>query len=421
MGIHLLVLVHGVWGTVKHFDYICTQLEAAGAIIDCLDEVPEVGEDEEQLVVYRARSNQGYFTYDGIDVCGTRVADEVCAEITRLKAVTRLSIMGYSLGGIISRFAVGVLDRRGVFDQVEPCNFTTFGTPHVGVVVLGNRWTARSFNNIGAKSMSVTSRQLFLRDTYLHGMSLLEYMADPSMRFAQALGRFRHLSLYANVVNDHRCEWYTSAIDASDPYAGRSPLLKGPYVEGYKPVVLDIARAPLFREDDGSALASKSLMVRLGNYAVAAFKLAVVTPLWFVCFLTNATFQNVTSTYRRSRFMRAGLLEEDLAIERKKMSRRSSFSEALKDQSESVTEMLEEGADDVVESMYKAVTASSELELDEKQQRIVKSLNSLPWQKFPVHITQHHHSHAAIIVRYRHKGFEEGKIVVKHWIDSLYS
>jgi hypothetical protein len=58
------------------------------------------------------------------------------------------------------------------------------------------------------------------------------------------------------------------------------------------------------------------------------------------------------------------------------------------------------------------------LALTPSQFAIIDSLNSLGFRKYPVYIHNHRHSHAAIIVRMPKKGFEEGRIVVKHWLDA---
>eukprot|EP00955_Chlamydomonas_euryale_P049473 354264-Chlamydomonas_euryale.AAC.2 len=51
--------------------------------------------------------------------------------------VTKLSFIGYSLGGLISRYAVGILYARGWLaggsgGGVEPVNFVTVAAPHIG-------------------------------------------------------------------------------------------------------------------------------------------------------------------------------------------------------------------------------------------------------------------------------------------------
>ena len=81
-----------------------------------------------------AKSNSGNFTYDGIELGGERVCQEIEEEIETLaragQKVTRLSLVGYSLGGLVARYAVGLLDNTGLFKDIQPVvcppSYTTF-------------------------------------------------------------------------------------------------------------------------------------------------------------------------------------------------------------------------------------------------------------------------------------------------------
>jgi Putative serine esterase (DUF676) len=48
-------------------------------------------------------------------------------------AVKYISFVGHSFGGLVSRYAIGILFGQGFFDRIKPMNFTTFATPHLGV------------------------------------------------------------------------------------------------------------------------------------------------------------------------------------------------------------------------------------------------------------------------------------------------
>lgn len=71
-----------------------------------------------------AKSNSGNFTYDGIELGGERVCQEIEEEIQKLagegQKVTRLSLVGYSLGGLVARYAIGLLDSKGLFKDIQP-------------------------------------------------------------------------------------------------------------------------------------------------------------------------------------------------------------------------------------------------------------------------------------------------------------
>lgn len=57
------------------------------------------------------------------------------------------------------------------------------------------------------------------------------------------------------------------------------------------------------------------------------------------------------------------------------------------------------------------------LALADYQFRMISGLDSVGWRKYPVYIHKVMHSHAAIIVRVEKPGFDEGKIVLRHWLD----
>jgi hypothetical protein len=58
------------------------------------------------------------------------------------------------------------------------------------------------------------------------------------------------------------------------------------------------------------------------------------------------------------------------------------------------------------------------LALTPMQFAMIKALDDVGFRKFPVHIHKNSHSHAAIIVRSPRPAFEEGKVVVRHWLEN---
>jgi hypothetical protein len=84
----------------------------------------------EDLYLLLAKRNSGSFTYDGIERGGERVCAEIEEEMRLIEErggkITKLSIVGYSLGGLVSRYAVGLLHAKGILDTVEcMVRFTT--------------------------------------------------------------------------------------------------------------------------------------------------------------------------------------------------------------------------------------------------------------------------------------------------------
>ena len=81
-------------------------------------------EKHPKLHILVAKSNSGNFTYDGIELGGERLCCEIEDEIQNLAAaghrITKVSIAGYSLGGLVARYAIGLLDSYGFFEDIQP-------------------------------------------------------------------------------------------------------------------------------------------------------------------------------------------------------------------------------------------------------------------------------------------------------------
>ena len=115
-------------------------------------------------------------------MCALRANEEIDNYITALspQCVTRFSIVGYSMGGLIARYAIGALHSRSpsFFDNVEPVNFTTFASPAIGIPTFPTV-ISKVFNYCGARLLSRTGEQIYAADDYLAGKSLIEIMAQP--------------------------------------------------------------------------------------------------------------------------------------------------------------------------------------------------------------------------------------------------
>ena len=77
----------------------------------------------DELRLLFAKRNSGSFTYDGIEKGGERICAEIEEELSKAAdegvKITKLSIIGYSLGGLVCRYAVGLLYAKGILDQVK--------------------------------------------------------------------------------------------------------------------------------------------------------------------------------------------------------------------------------------------------------------------------------------------------------------
>lgn len=147
-----------LWGNPKHLSYIASSLRS------------EIPEDKLEILV--AARNSGSFTYDGIELGGERVTQEIEQKIEELarrgQVIRKLSIAGYSLGGLVARYAIGLLYHKGYFEdgKIEPVNFTTFVTPHLGVRTPLLGFHNHLWNVLGARTLSMSGRQLFMIDSF---------------------------------------------------------------------------------------------------------------------------------------------------------------------------------------------------------------------------------------------------------------
>uniref|UniRef100_A0A0B7K6J0 DUF676 domain-containing protein n=1 Tax=Bionectria ochroleuca TaxID=29856 RepID=A0A0B7K6J0_BIOOC len=421
---HLCVLVHGLWGNPEHMRNIARSLRAK--------------HDPDSLYLLLTKRNSGSFTYDGIERGGERVCAEIEEEMKAIESnggkITKLSVVGYSLGGLVSRYAVGLLYAKGILDKVECMNFTTFASPHLGVRTPLKGWHNHIWNVLGARTLSMSGRQLFTIDDFRGtGRPLLSVLADPSSIFMSGLRKFKRRTLYNNVVNDRSAVYYTTGIHKTDPFTNLENI-KVKYVKGYENVILDPVnpvtphlkpRAPL---SVSSITESGMVWLRSVPFLLAV---AVVVPIGVVGYLLNSVVQNVRSAGRIKQHEsgEGGINVEDyrfpLLIKEIREEMEHAFETLNSSQNQ---EYLASGDEDnagmAVEQRTRmarerrlSLPAQPTLALTPAQFEMVDGLNSLGWRKYAVWIHKARHSHAVIILRMERKGFDEGHIVLKHFVD----
>lgn len=261
---------------------------------------------------------KGYKTIDGIDVCGLRVAHEIMDQIKNLNKegrVTKFSIVGYSLGGLISRYSIGILYHQNYFQTIKPVNFITFCTPHVGVLTPGSNITVKIFNTLVPALLSLSGRQMFLKDLSGKQGPLLSLMASPNSVFYKALSAFKQRSLYANAINDKRTSWWTAGISVVDPFIHideSSSLndLNYSYIEGFEPIVLDssaeiiISNRKINSDEKKSEIIASNFWERKWRWVVVAFNLLFFAPLWVLWFILSGMMESFKSHRRISTTLR---------------------------------------------------------------------------------------------------------------------
>ncbi|XP_031129926.1 putative lipase YDR444W [Ipomoea triloba] len=261
---HLLVLVHGILASTSDWTYAQAELKR------------RLGR---KFLIYASSCNTYTKTFTGIDGAGKRLADEVRLVVEKAESLKKISFIAHSLGGLIARYAVAVLytpnissnqsqdmvassaangkpvcsSNKGLIAGLEPINFITLATPHLGV--RGNKQLPFLFGVLILEKLAApmapffigrTGRQLFLTDGKPNMPPLLLRMASDCEdgKFISALGAFTCRAIYANVSYDHIVGWRTSSIRRETEL--RKPPKRS--LVGYKHVV-DVEYCPPVSSD----------------------------------------------------------------------------------------------------------------------------------------------------------------------------
>jgi len=428
---HLCVLIHGLWGKPLHLNHVKETLEKAYP--------------DGRLYVFAPTSNSENYTYDGIEVGGERVTNEIEEKIAELKSagakLKKISVTGYSLGGLVARYAIGLLHKNGVFEKLEPTNFTTFATPHLGVRAPSVGFGGQFWNTLGSRTLSTSGAQMFLTDSFREtGKPLLSILADPNSIFIQGLRLFKHKSAYANTINDRSVPYFTSCISRVDPFVDLDAIDLNylPGQEEGKEVILDPNEPVSLKKSPDTALTLYERSSRTLSSVPFYAALTVLLPIGATFFLINAGVQSYRSSSRRTLHeagkggfsttrYRIPLLEEaqamhDRAVERITTQQEESYLPTPPAEPASRSTSASSSSVDLADEKALARKQSAKeklpfpiLALTEGQFGMIDSLNDVGLIKYPVHIQKVRHTHAAIVVRSDRESFAEGRVVCSHW------
>ena len=402
---------------------------------------------KDRLHILVAKSNSSSLTYDGIETGAERVTQEIEETINKLEEdgskIRKISMVGYSLGGLVARYAIGLLHSNGWFDRLEPVNFTTFATPHLGVrtPILG--YQSHVWNLLGSRTLSMSGRQLFGIDTFRDtGRPLLCVLADASSIFIQALSRFKYRTLYANIINDRSAPYYTTFITKIDPYIDLNAIEIN-YIKGYAPNIIDSSNPVSLKPEAPTptvlaqiAGTGQSILNNAPFYAA----MTLLVPIGATAFLINAGIQSVRSQNRIKQHesgqagVGLGNYRIPLMIENARSAVEGTFSmngnpeyhaagiDATSDSSSDSQDEKSQSNGERAKAKLKRVPSSAQpkfpaLNLSPDQLGMIDALDQVGWKKNAVHIHNVRHTHAAIVVRMNHERFKEGKLVIKHWLD----
>lgn len=224
---HLVIMVNGLVGSAEDWRFAAEQF---------VKKLPN------EVIVHRSECNTSTLTFDGVDLMGERLAEEVQSVVKRRGGIQKISFVAHSLGGLVARYAIGRLyepitkkdhpaDAKEQFDKdsclegriagLEPMNFITFASPHLGSrghrqipFLCGLPFLERRASETAHLIVGRTGKHLFLTDNDEGNLPLLLRMVDDcdDIKFRSALRSFKRRVAYANANYDHIVGWRTSSI-----------------------------------------------------------------------------------------------------------------------------------------------------------------------------------------------------------------
>lgn len=207
-GRELLVLIHGLQGAPGDFNYVVDTLKNTHA------------SKQGNLVVHVPSVNVDR-TDDGIENGGKRLVLDIQRVIReeeeKGRKLEKLSLLGFSLGGIYARYVAAALYQKdGTLYGLKAGIIILVASPLLGVRNFGfYRFIPDTLCN--AVKLNDTVRELMISDTNQMLLRMTEDNPDDEMGFdfICALRAFEDRVLYANLRNDFMVNYGTAALDTS--------------------------------------------------------------------------------------------------------------------------------------------------------------------------------------------------------------
>ena len=448
---HLFVLIHGLWGTPVHMESLKQSFE------DSLD-------PKENAVFLLPSKNAKFKTFDGIEILGYRVLLEVCQFIQKYneenenegsgKQIRRISIVGYSLGGLVARFIVGKMftECKEYFAGIKPVLFLTMASPHVGIKFFNPQHSVmRAITNpiltfLGSNALGKSGRELFITNSYNDTLIRLS-----SGEFIDGLAQFKFRAVCANVKNDRTVAFYTAFISDRDPFIDTQNRLNYTFEENvpgvrYSGILPKIVDMDKLDPADMRVVEKRPMTTRqiLTLYVMIPCLLVVFFPIALVVNISGTVYRHIaTSRYRR--MIRDGDLHNEFRERVGITNRLSRYVSATYESIVKEDEDANENDDDIFEediigadattagvgqhlhddkasiitaeglqeekwetfiNKYKSITNPkrdwqqkfSPLPFDEKRKTITRNLSELEWIRIPIYVKAIN-SHGGIVAR----------------------
>ncbi|KAL5705951.1 hypothetical protein ACHQM5_024174 [Ranunculus cassubicifolius] len=271
---HLVVMVNGIIGSAADWKYTAKQF---------LIRYPH------DIVVHCSERNSSMMTFDGVDIMGERLAEEVTSLVNHRPKLQKISFVAHSLGGLVARYAIGRLYRENITKEpdegngdcapegsrnpivleklkgkiagLEPINFITIASPHLGsrghkqFPAVGTLRILEKLAHNTSWMLSKTGRHLMLTDKKNGKPPLLLRMVNDSedLKFMSALHSFRRRVAYANSRFDFVVGWRTASIRRKNELP---KLERGPKDNKY-PHIVNVEPPKTSRFDEDVTLEDK--------------------------------------------------------------------------------------------------------------------------------------------------------------------
>lgn len=424
MGKHLVVLIHGLWGNYKHMDTLKEVFEKTL-------KNKEDDSEENNFIFFTPTENARFKTLDGIELLGYRTLIEISQFIEAKREIdvkiSKISVLGYSLGGLIARFVIGKMftDCIEIYKNIEPIIFITLATPHVGVNFYNPNKTAlqsvlySTLTLLGSNILGKSGSELFIKNS---GNDIILRLSTGD--FIENLKKFKYRIVVANVKNDRTVAFYTSFISHCDPFiqTGNNILYKfekdipneHSYTEGIPNIVemneLDpMMKLPHYGE-------SKPIPIR--RLLFFGFAIIIFLPVALILNIIASIYRSfATRKYRRyinkgiaSKFVRnklglgdiiRGYMEDaydnlvvrgnDYSDVKEPLNNESTINSAIFSESDN-EKIIWKNLIDKYSENWKSYNQNSynekfdHLPFDKNRIEIVNNLNALEWIKLPIYI-----------------------------------
>ncbi|KHF97516.1 Lipase [Gossypium arboreum] len=206
---HLVIMVNGLIGSAADWRFAAEKFVA---------KLPD------KVIVHRSECNYSKLTFDGVDMMGGLVARYAIGRL--YENSTKLGQSGpfvSTLTGEHTNSSMQDLQQHSE-DRIaglEPMNFITFATPHLGSrghkqlpLLCGLPFLEKRASQTAHFVVGRSGKHLFLTDNDEGKPPLLLRMVDDGddLKFISALHAFKRRVAYANANYDHMVGWRTSSI-----------------------------------------------------------------------------------------------------------------------------------------------------------------------------------------------------------------